>query len=73
MSRSSQTTQHGAIALDAQWRESYAGVARVLRQTVRASSAVECLNGVLRMHQSRHKTVTQGLLDRLFVFESPRS
>jgi hypothetical protein len=48
---------------DAHWRESYAGVARVLRQTVRASSAVECMNGVLRMHQSRHKTVTQGLLD----------
>jgi hypothetical protein len=49
--------------LDAHWRGSYAGVARVLRQTVRASSAVECMNGVLRMHQSRHKTVTQGLLD----------
>ena len=38
-------------------------VARVLRQTVRASSAVECMNSVLRMHQSRHRTVTQGLLD----------
>jgi hypothetical protein len=49
--------------VDANWRESYAVVARVLRQTVRASSAVECMNGVLRMHQSRHKTVTQGLLD----------
>ena len=33
------------------------------RRTVRASSAVECMNSVLRMHQSRHKTVTQGLLD----------
>lgn len=49
--------------LDANWRPSYAAVSRVLRQTVRASSAVECMNGVLRMHQSRHKTVTQGLLD----------
>jgi hypothetical protein len=49
--------------VDADWQESYAAVARVLRQTVRASSAVECMNGVLRMHQSRHKTVTQGLLD----------
>ena len=38
-------------------------VSGVLRQTVRASSAVECMNSVLRMHQSRHKTVTQGLLD----------
>ena len=45
------------------WGQSYAAVARVLRRTVRASSAVECMNSVLRMHQSRHKTVTQGLLD----------
>ena len=49
--------------VDANWREAYAAVSRVLRLTVRASSAVECMNGVLRMHQSRHKTVTQGLLD----------
>jgi hypothetical protein len=49
--------------VDANWRESYAVVARVLRLTVRASSAVECMNSVLRMHQSRHKTVTQSLLD----------
>jgi hypothetical protein len=49
--------------VDATWRESYAAVSRVLRLTVRASSAVECMNSVLRMHQSRHKTVTQGLLD----------
>jgi hypothetical protein len=49
--------------MDANWRESYAAVARVLRLTVRASSAVECLNSVLRMHQSRHRTVSQGLLD----------
>jgi hypothetical protein len=49
--------------MDANWRESYAAVARVLRLTVRASSAVECMNSVLRMHQSRHRTVSQGLLD----------
>jgi hypothetical protein len=48
---------------DVNWRESYQAVSRVLRLTVRASSAVECMNSVLRMHQSRHKTVTQGLLD----------
>lgn len=48
---------------DVDWRESYQAVSRVLRRTVRASSAVECMNGVLRMHQSRHKTVTQGMLD----------
>ena len=48
--------------MDANWRKSYVAVARVLRLTVRASSAVECMNSVLRMHQSRHRTVTQGLL-----------
>ena len=45
------------------WAASYRRVSRVLRQTVRASSAVECMNSVLRMHQARHRTVTQGLLD----------
>jgi hypothetical protein len=49
--------------VDATWREAYEAVARVLRLTVRASSAVECINSVLRMHQARHRTVTQGLLD----------
>jgi hypothetical protein len=49
--------------MDPNWRESYAAVSRVLRGTVRASSAVECMNSVLRMHQSRHRTVSQGLLD----------
>lgn len=48
---------------DANWRTSYAAVTRVLRQTVRASSAVECMNSVLRMHQSRHRLVSQGLLN----------
>jgi hypothetical protein len=48
---------------DANWQASYREVARVLHQTVRASSAVECMNSVLRMHQSRHRTLTQGLLD----------
>ena len=49
--------------LDPNWRESYRQVARVLSRAVRASSAVECMNSVLRMHQSRHRTLTQGLLD----------
>jgi hypothetical protein len=48
---------------DANWAVSYRAVARVLRQTVRASSAVECMNSVIRMHQARHRTLTQGLLD----------
>jgi hypothetical protein len=49
--------------MGANWRESYDAVSRVLRGAVRASSAVECMNSVLRMHQSRHRTVSQGLLD----------
>ena len=44
-------------------RASYARVSAVLGSTVRASSAVECLNSVLRMQQSRHKRMTQAMLD----------
>jgi hypothetical protein len=49
--------------LSASWATSYRRVSQVLRQAVRASSAVECMNSVLRMHQSRHRTVTQEMLD----------
>jgi hypothetical protein len=49
--------------LSACWATSYRRVSQVLRQTVRASSAVECMNSVLRMHQGRHRTLRQGLLD----------
>jgi hypothetical protein len=38
-------------------------VSRVLRRVVRASSAVEGVNSVVRMHQARHRTLTQELLD----------
>lgn len=56
-----QTEYCGKLA--ANWEESYRRVAAVLRHTVRASSAVECMNSVLRMHQGRHRTVTQPMLD----------
>src|SRR5262245_33442706 len=49
--------------LDAAWQGAYRRVARVLERVVRASSVVECLNSVLRMHQARHRGVSQGLLD----------
>jgi hypothetical protein len=49
--------------LGAEERASYQGVAAVLKDTVRASSAVECMNGVLRMQQSRHRRMTQPMLD----------
>ena len=41
----------------------YRRVAGVLSRVVRASSVVECLNSVVRMHQARHRTLTQPLLD----------
>jgi hypothetical protein len=44
-------------------RASYDRVAAVLKETFRASSAVECMNSVLRMQQSRHKTMSQPMLD----------
>lgn len=49
--------------LDEEEQASYARVAAVLRDTFRASSAVECMNSVLRMQQSRHRRMTQPMLD----------
>jgi hypothetical protein len=67
---------HGAVAvlteavqaqicrqLASDWEVSAARVGRALERTVRASSVVECMNSVVRMHQARHRTLTQPLLD----------
>jgi hypothetical protein len=50
------------------WKESYRRVGRVLGGVLRASSCVECVNSVVRMHQARHRHLNQPLLDlkRLF-------
>jgi hypothetical protein len=45
------------------WREESRRVRVVLRSAWRASSLVECVNSVVRMQQSRHRKMTQGLLD----------
>lgn len=45
----------------------------MLLRTVRASSAVECMNSVLRMHQSRHRTLTQGMLDLKRLYWNTRA
>jgi hypothetical protein len=47
----------------ADWKEAYRKIAAVLGNVVRASSAVEGMNSVVRMHQARHRRLTQGLLD----------
>lgn len=52
-----------AGTLSAPEQAAYARVASVLEDTCRASSAVECMNSVLRMHQSRHRRMTQPMLD----------
>ncbi len=49
--------------LDPDWQRRYKQVAVVLKTAVRASSAVESVNSVLRMHQARHRNLNQGLLD----------
>jgi hypothetical protein len=46
-----------------EWQKAYARVEAILDRVVRASSAVECVNSVMRMHQARHRHVSQGLLD----------
>jgi hypothetical protein len=45
------------------WREQAARVSGVLRDVWRASSLVESVNSVARMQQSRHRRMSQGLLD----------
>jgi hypothetical protein len=45
------------------WREGYVKVDELLRQAARASSAVEGVNSVVRMHQGRHRHVSQEMLD----------
>jgi hypothetical protein len=49
--------------LCAQWDAAYERVAAILQDAVRASSAVECVNSVVRMHQGRHRYMSQGMLD----------
>ena len=49
--------------LSAEEESSYDRIAAILEGTVRASSAVECMNSVLRMQQSRHRRMTQPMLD----------
>jgi hypothetical protein len=46
-----------------QWQRAYRRVDELLPHAVRANSAVECVNSVVRMHQGRHRHVSQGLLD----------
>src|SRR5207248_3455394 len=50
-------------ALTEEEHESYLRVAAVLEDTFRASSAVECMNSVLRMQQARHKRMSQPMLN----------
>jgi hypothetical protein len=54
--------------IDPEWQDAYRALGQVLLRTVRASSVVECMNSVIRMHQARHRSLTQPLMDlkRLF-------
>ncbi len=40
-----------------------ASVREIFRRAYRASSLVECINSVLRMHQAQHRKMSQELLD----------
>jgi hypothetical protein len=46
-----------------QGQQALAAVRDIFRRAYRASSLVECINSVLRMHQAQHRKMTQGLLD----------
>jgi hypothetical protein len=49
--------------LDSGWWAKYQRVSELLSGVVRASSAVECVNSVLRMQQARHRNVSSEMLD----------
>ena len=49
--------------LSPRWQQAYQQVDQMLRRAVRASRAVECVNSIVRMHQARHRHVSQGMLD----------
>ena len=59
--------------LSPDWPQAYAQVGELLSHTVRARSAVECMNSVLRMHQARHRHVSQGMLDLTRLFWNCRA
>jgi hypothetical protein len=44
-------------------QQAVAAVRDIFRRAYRASSLVECINSTVRMHQCRHRKMTQGLLD----------
>jgi hypothetical protein len=50
--------QAGAVG-----QQAVAAVRDIFRRAYRASSLVECINSAVRMHQCRHRKMTQGLLD----------
>ena len=54
--------------LSPDWLQADARVGYIVSHTVRASSAVEGMNSVLRMHQARHRHVSQQMLDLKRVF-----
>ncbi len=45
------------------WLASYRRVSAALKGVLRASSAVECVNSVVRMHQARHRNLSQPMRD----------
>jgi len=47
----------------AEGQQAAAAVRDIFRKAYRASSLVECINSAVRMHQSRHRKMTQNLLD----------
>jgi hypothetical protein len=59
--------------LSAGWAAAYGRVCAALGGAARASSAAECVNSVLRMHQGRHRTVGQGLLDLKRLYWNSRA
>jgi len=54
-------------------QQAVAAVQDILRRAYRASSLVECINSAVRMHQSRHRKMTQSLLDLKRLYWNSRT
>jgi hypothetical protein len=52
-----------ALLLGEAGQQATAAVRAIFRRAYRASSLVECINSAVRMHQSRHRKMTQNMLD----------
>jgi hypothetical protein len=56
-----------------EWPQAYARVETILDRVARASRAVKCIKPVVRLHQGRHRHVSQGMVDLKQLYGNGRA